>query len=414
LNLDQSEFTVPEKNILIVDANNTSLNYLIRVAKEQRNNAVGVNLGKEGLVAAWQDQPDLIVFDPALQDLSPEEFLLKLRRDTRSVDTPILALSSSPDPSLKDACLQAGCTEYIVKSGEVVATLPEIMGRLLGEMQAPVQEFVGQEPAPVEEKREPVQELVKEGGYLIVFLSAKGGTGTSSLCANYAMSIHHTKPEASVVVADLVLPIGSIAQIVGYDGKVDLVSVANMPSEETTGEYFHKRLPEFELWDFQLLAGASDPDRANELKIQRIPEIIGSLQKAYDFVFVDLGRSLSRISLPLLKKADLLVLVLSADKSTITLTKKVLDYLLAQDIESQNFYAILNRAVGLEGLTKAEAEEMLGLPVRAALPYMGGSFALANNLNQPIILKYPENTASLVFKGDAGDMIKTANKLRNG
>jgi hypothetical protein len=45
---------------------------------------------------------------------------------------------------------------------------------------------------------------------------------------------------------------------------------------------------------------------------------------------------------------------------------------------------------------------------------MGGSFALANNLNQPIILKYPENTASLVFKGDAGDMIKTANKLRNG
>jgi pilus assembly protein CpaE len=186
-----------------------------------------------------------------------------------------------------------------------------------------------------------------------------------------------------------------------------------LPSKETTGEFFHKRLPEFELWDFQLLAGASDPERANELQIQRIPEIIDALQHAYDFVFVDLGRSLSRISLPILKKADLLTLIIGADKSTITLTKKVLDYLRAQGIDSKNFYAILNRAVGLEGLTKAEAEEILDLPVRAALPYMGGSFALANNLNQPIILKYPENTASLVFKGDASDMIKTANKLRN-
>ena len=30
--------------------------------------------------------------------------------------------------------------------------------------------------------------LVKEGGLLIVFLSAKGGAGTSSLCANLAMT----------------------------------------------------------------------------------------------------------------------------------------------------------------------------------------------------------------------------------
>jgi MinD-like ATPase involved in chromosome partitioning or flagellar assembly/ActR/RegA family two-component response regulator len=397
---------VSDKSILIVDADNVSLNYLMRIVKEQHYSAVGVGSGKEGLIASWRDQPDLIIFDPTLGDLSPEEFLLKLRRDLRSVDIPILALSTNTDVAMRDACIQAGCNEYMLKSGEVVAALPGTIERMLGKEPEVVQEVHKEQP-------EVAQEILKEGGYLIVFLSAKGGTGTSSLCANYAMSIHHTKPEASVVVVDLVLPIGSIAPIVGYEGEIDLISVANLPSEETTGEYFHKRLPEFELWDFQLLAGASDPERANELQIQRIPEIIAALQQAYDFVFVDLGRSLSRISLPILKKADLLALIIGADKSTITLTKKVLDYLRAQGIDSKNFYAILNRAVGLEGLTKAEAEEILGLPVRAALPYMGGSFALANNLNQPIILKYPENTASLVFKGDASDMIKTADKLRN-
>jgi pilus assembly protein CpaE len=382
---------VSEKTILIVDADNASRNYLIRMVREQRYVARGVGSGKEGLIAIWRDRPDLIIFDPNLQDISPEEFLLKLRRDLRSANIPILALSSDLDSGMKDACLQAGCNEYMVKSGEVVAALPETVARLLGIK----------------------QELVKEGGYLIVFLSAKGGTGTSSLCANHAMAIHNNKPEASVVVVDMVLPIGSIAPIVGYEGEVDLVSVTELPSTETTGRYFQTNLPEVELWQFQLLASSPGPERANDLQVARIPEVIQTLQKTYDYVVVDLGRSLSRISLPIIQKADLLVLVMSTDQSTITLTKKVLDYLHAQGLESQNIFAILNRAVGLEGLTKAEAEKIIDLPIKTAFPYMGGNFALANNLNQPIIVKYPGDTATIVFKETANNMINTATNLRN-
>lgn len=380
-----------DESILIVDADNASLNYLIRIVQEQRYFAMGTGSGKEGLIAAWRDRPDLIIFDPTLQDISPEEFLLKLRRDLRSNTIPILALSRSADPGMKEACLQAGCNEYIVKSGAVVASLPETIARLLGQK----------------------QETIKDGGYLIVFLSAKGGTGTSSLCANYGMAIHNNKPESNVVVVDLVLPIGSIAPIVGYEGEVDLVSVTELSSAETTGEYFRRNLPSIELWQFQLLAGAPDPDRANDLQVARIPEIIQTLQKTYDYVVIDLGRSLSRISLPIIQKADLVVLIMSTDQSTITLTKKILDYLHAQGLESHNIYAILNRAVGLEGLTKTEAEKIIDLPIKTALPYMGGNFALANNLNQPIIVKYPEDTAALVFKDTANGMINTATNLRN-
>ena len=380
-----------DKTILIVDADSASLNFLVRMVKEQGYFAMAANTGKEGLVIAWRDRPDLIIFDPALQDISAEEFLLKLRRDLRSTNLPILALSSSHNPGMKEACLKAGCNEYMLKTGEIVATLPEVIASLLGVK----------------------QEEVKEGGCLIVFLSAKGGTGTSSLCANFAMAIHHSKPESSVAVVDMVLPIGSIAPIVGYQGEVNLVSVTELSTAETTGEYFRKRLPDIELWQFQLLAGAPDPERANDLKVARIPEVIKALQKSFDFVVVDLGRSLSRISLPILQKADLAVLIMSTDQSTITLTKKILDYLHAQGIESRNIFAILNRAVGLEGLTKSEAEKIIGLPIKTAMPYMGSNFALANNLNQPIILKYPEDTASIVFRDVASDMIKTATNLRN-
>jgi pilus assembly protein CpaE len=391
---------MPARTILIVDADSASLNYLTRMLQKQGYSALGTGLGKEGLISAWRDRPDLIIFDPALQGISFEEFLQKLRHDPRSADTPILALSKNSSPDVESACLQAGCNRFVAKSAEAVTTLPDVISELLETKREVAQ-------AEIEDEAEE-----KEGGFLVVFLSAKGGAGTSSLCANYAMTLHNNKPEVGVVVMDLVLPIGSIAPIVGYEGEVDLVSIAELPSVDISGDYFHKHLPEMELWGFHLLPGATDPERANGLQVGRIPEIIKALQAVYDYVVIDLGRSLSRISLPIIQKADLLVLTVGTDQSTITLTKQVWDYLQTKGIESNKVFAILNRSVGLEGLTKAEAEEIIGLPIQTAIPYMGSNFALANNLNQPIITKYPEDTTAIILKETANNMIDLANKLR--
>ena len=128
------------------------------------------------------------------------------------------------------------------------------------------------------------------------------------------------------------------------------------------------------------------------------------LRSAYDFVILDIGRSLSRIGLPLIQKADLIALIVSTDQSTIKLTKTVWDYLQTQGMDDQKIYAILNRAVGLEGLTKVQAEEIIGLPIKTTMPYMGGNFALANNLNQPITAKYPTDTASIILKDAAREI----------
>jgi hypothetical protein len=66
----------------------------------------------------------------------------------------------------------------------------------------------------------------------------------------------------------------------------------------------------------------------------------------------------------------------------------------------------------LEGLTKAQAEEIIGLPIRMTLPYMGGNFALANNQHQPITVKYPTDTASIILKDGARDIASLASRLR--
>ena len=278
------------RSILIVDDNPASRVYLANFLKGKLFKVLEASNGKEGLIAAWRDAPDLILFDPTLGDIQDKEFIQKLHDDPRTGMVTLVALSGDPSPLRRQACLNAGVAEYLVKSSQAIVALEETLNRILS----------------VENPTEPANKEGEKGGSLIVFLSAKGGTGTSSLC----------------------------------------------------------------------------------------------------------GRSLSRISLLLIQKADLIVLVVSTDQSTVKLTKTVWDYLKTQDVDNQKIYAILNRAVGLEGLTKTQTEEMIGLPIRTAMPYMGGNFALADNLNQPITVKYPTDTASIIFKSTAQDIVSLVHRWR--
>ncbi len=378
--------------VLIIDADSTSRSFIAAALQKEGYAILQASSGKEGLISAWRDRPEVIIADPLMQDVKGEDFARRLRADSRTVRVVLIALSSDPQPTRIRSCLQAGFNEYLIKSREAVPALRETVKRLLGNSAA----------------------AEKVGGLLIVFLSAKGGTGTSSLCANIAMNIAQNKPEARVVVVDLVLPIGSIAGIVGYEGPQNLVTSAESLAAQPSPQFFRAALTEMAAWRFSLLAGSPDPESGNELKVERIGDIVSALKAAYDFVIIDLGRSLSRISLPLIEHADLIALIVSTDWSTISLTRTVWEYLHSKGVEASSIYAILNRAVGLEGLTKAEAEKIIGLDIKTAVPYLGSNFALANNQHQPFSAKFPNDTTVLVFKDIARQMAEGARYLRIG
>jgi pilus assembly protein CpaE len=381
---------MPEKKILVVDADVASRNFIARKLAEQKYEVIQAGSGKEGLILAWRDHPDLVIIDPTITDISGEEVASKLRNDVRTSQVPLIALSGDSSVMRIKLCLDAGFNEYITKSGQAVPVLNDTIKRLLG--------FT--------------DDVMKQGGLLIVFLSAKGGTGTSSMCANIAMNISRHQPEARLVVVDLVLPIGSIASIVGYEGPQNIVTITDMPPLETTPEFFNRKLPEMGIWGFSLLAGSPDPESSNQLKVGRIWDVITTLKAAYDYVLVDIGRSLSKITLPLIQHADLIALIIGTDISTISLTKTLWDYLKSRDVESDSIYTILNRAVGLEGLSKTDAENMLGIKVNIAMPYLGTNFAFANSHHQPFSLKFPQDTASIIFQDTAKDMAALAQKMR--
>ncbi|MCC7116913.1 MAG: response regulator [Anaerolineales bacterium] len=383
---------MPEKKILIVDTDVASRNFIARNLVAQKYQVLQAGSGKEGLISAWRDRPDLIVIEPTVPDLRGEEIAFKLRQDPRTIHIPLIALSSDPSVMRIKSCLDAGFNEYITKTGQAVATLNETVNRLLGITAV----------------------TAKEGGLLMVFASAKGGAGTSSLCANIATNMAQTQPEAKVALVDLVLPMGSIAQLVGYAGAQNIVTVSNLPPLEIAPEYFEKELAEIPLWRFSLLAGSPDPESGNHLNVARIWDLVAGVKSAFDYVLVDLGRSLSKISLPLLQHADLMTLIVGTDLASVNMSKILLEYLKNKGVQESAIYTILNRAVGLEGASKPDAEKILGAPINITVPYLGGNFGLANNLHQPYALKFPKETGTFVLAEAAREIWFLQSRLTKG
>jgi hypothetical protein len=67
----------------------------------------------------------------------------------------------------------------------------------------------------------------------------------------------------------------------------------------------------------------------------------------------------------------------------------------------------------LEGLSKREAETMLGIQVNTAIPYLNTNFGFANSQHRPFTLKFPNDTASIIFHDTAREMANLASEKRS-
>lgn len=387
--------SLDEKSILIVDSDAPTRLYLSRLLAQRGYKLFQAASGKEGLILAWRERPAVIIIDPRLPDLTGEDMVRKLRQDARTASTPCLALSSDPDPKRITSCLSAGFNEYFNKSA---ANIPKLLESL-------TQFF------PSESSVEEIQKKILRGR-MVVFLSAKGGTGTSSLCANLAATLARLEKNVSIATVDLVLPLGSIAPIVGYQGDTNLYSLTVLDTSPFTSDALKQNLPKISPWGFYLLASAPDPEAANQIRADRIPPLIEALRDAFDFVFVDLGRSLSRISLPILQQADVIMLIVTPDASTAHLTRIVLEFLMKKGIPTKRILPLINRPVGLEGLSKPRVDQEIGLATVYTIPYLGGNVTVANQLHQPLIDKFATDTIALSLKDIARDITQTIQKLR--
>jgi len=104
------------KTILIVEDEQFFLDTIKDKLKEEGFNTVEAKDGKEGLNAALNTHPDLILLDIVLPEMDGLAVLRELRKDQWGKDAKVIFLTNYPFEEKVGEALNLGVTEYIIKA----------------------------------------------------------------------------------------------------------------------------------------------------------------------------------------------------------------------------------------------------------------------------------------------------------
>ncbi|MBZ8180885.1 response regulator [Oscillatoria salina] len=107
--------TACDSHILVVDDNEDNLLLLIFVLEQLNCSLITANKGQTALQLAETHQPDLILLDILLPDLDGVAVISQLRKNPKTRQIPVIAVTALATPEDKEKILAAGCNEYISK-----------------------------------------------------------------------------------------------------------------------------------------------------------------------------------------------------------------------------------------------------------------------------------------------------------
>jgi two-component system cell cycle response regulator DivK len=110
---------VNRQRILVVDDDRLSLIVLRQLLTAQGYEILQSSEGWDGINRARYEQPDLIVMDIKLPDISGLDATLLLKKDDQTKAIPIIAVTGCVTPEDKANALKSGCAAFIAKPVDI-------------------------------------------------------------------------------------------------------------------------------------------------------------------------------------------------------------------------------------------------------------------------------------------------------
>ncbi|HWW76027.1 MAG TPA: response regulator [Pyrinomonadaceae bacterium] len=119
--------------ILFVE-DDTDIRDLVRLALEDEHEILSAETAEEGLAAATEHEPDVILMDISLGGaLDGLAATGRLREDPRFDRTPVVALTAHAMPGDRERALAAGCDEHWTKPITDLLAFREMVARVAEE-----------------------------------------------------------------------------------------------------------------------------------------------------------------------------------------------------------------------------------------------------------------------------------------
>lgn len=210
----------------------------------------------------------------------------------------------------------------------------------------------------------------------IAFLSAKGGGGATFLATNLGFAL--ASRDRKVALLDLNLQFGdaslfvsdqratrSIADVAREIGRLDPSFLeANMMHPQP---------------GYCVLAAPETPERAIDVKPETVERIFGLARTRYDFVLVDVGRVLDKVTVRALDEADTIYVVIQSTLPYLHNAKRLIGVLAGLGYDRDKIKVLLNRYVKSDEIGVNEIEKTLGAKVEIQVPNSYAAVAYSIN-----------------------------------
>ncbi|MGY2874566.1 pilus assembly protein CpaE [Marmoricola sp. URHA0025 HA25] len=254
--------------------------------------------------------------------------------------------------------------------------------------------------------RGPMDAKGDRNGTVITVFSPKGGVGKTTVAVNIAVALSGTGA-ARVCLVDLDLAFGDVAIT------LQLIPEHTIAEAVGTEEHLDFSLLETLLTRHEncsILAAPTHPEGKDRVSPALIRRILRVLRRHFDYIIIDTSPSFDDQVLHAFDETDECILVATLDVPTVKNMKVAIETLDGLDLVRGHRHLLLNRADDEVGLSPANVETLLKMPVATALP-TALAVANATNHGRPIVLSRPEHPVSKALVRLATSL---SNETKNG
>ncbi|MDT8409061.1 MAG: response regulator [Wenzhouxiangellaceae bacterium] len=117
--------------VLIVDDSDTYLHTLSKLVKDEGHEVVTASCGEEGVKAAVDNHPDLILMDIVMPDLNGFQATRKISKNPETSKIPIIFVTTKDQETDRIWGMRQGASDYLTKpvdKKKLIAAINEALG----------------------------------------------------------------------------------------------------------------------------------------------------------------------------------------------------------------------------------------------------------------------------------------------
>lgn len=333
-----------------------------------------------------------------------------LRPDEPGVDAIDLLIIDSADPDSEEMDAVAALTSHYPNLAVLLLCTTRSPDLLISAMRAGIREVLAS-PVAREELMDAIERTKsrisivagdKPQGRVLAFLASKGGSGATFIATNlgYALATRHEKKvllidldfqygDASFFIADT-KPVASVADVARQADRLD-ATVLSSSCIQVTPEY-------------ALLPAPDDPEKMIGLRADDIDRLLTVATENYDFVILDVERSVDALSIRALDRADLIFLVMQPMVPYVRDSQKMLTLFRNLGYPDSKVHLLGNRSDTATDLPAKTIEKTLGMNFYRLLPNDFIHASASANLGAPVLKTAPGSPISRAVRELADDL----------